>query len=54
MLLFTDNSDMNERIKAESLYSMQILEASLSLKAVGLSLVDDTQMRELAYVAFME
>ena len=54
VLLFTDDSVVNERIKEEASYSLPILEASLSLKAVGLSLVDDTLKRELAYVALME
>lgn len=54
MLLFTEDSKVDERIKMEATFSVPILAASLTLKAVGLSLVDDTQKRELAYVALME
>lgn len=54
MLLFTDDCKVDERIKMEASYSLPILAASVTLKAVGLSLVDDTQKRELAYIALME
>eukprot|EP00731_Ephydatia_muelleri_P033896 Em0041g9a len=54
VLLFTDDCKVDERIKMEASYSLPILAASVTLKAVGLSLVDDTQKRELAYIALME
>lgn len=49
--LFTPFSETIDRIKAVGSYSRPQFEVSLGLSAVGLSLVDNSKRRELAYIA---
>lgn len=51
VLLFTPDEGILMRIQAANSFSIPIFEASLSLKAIGLSLVDNDRKRELAYVS---
>ena len=50
-LIFTPDEGVIDRIKAGSSYSVPQVEVSLSLRAIGLSLVDNHKKRELAYIA---
>ena len=51
MVLFTPHKETIDRVKASATYSQPQLELSLALRAVGLSLVDNRNKRELAYIA---
>ena len=51
VVLFTPYIEAIDRIKAVGSYSQPQLELSLSLRAVGISLVDNRNKRELAYIA---
>ena len=50
VLLFTRDSDVIDRITADERFSQDIVQLSLTLKSVGLSLVDNTKKREVAYI----
>ena len=54
VLLFTPNEDVISRIRASGAYCDPLFEASLTLKGVGLSLVDNQKKRELAYIAIIQ
>ena len=52
ILLFTPDESIIMAIRAANSFSIPKFEASLSLKAIGLSLVDNRRKLELAYVSF--
>ena len=54
VVLFTPFIETIDRIKAVGSYSRPKLEFSLALRAVGLSLVDNHNKRELAYIAITQ
>ena len=54
VLLFTSNSDLVECISLDATSSISQLDVTLSLGYVGLSLVDDSRAKELAYLAVTE
>ena len=54
VLIFTTDDEVNDRIKADNSYSLPLFEASVSLRNVGLSLVDNLKNRELAYIAITQ
>ena len=49
-VVFTDRSDTLDRIKAADNVLQNNAEISLSLKSIGVSLVDDKLRREVAYI----
>lgn len=51
VVLFTPFIETIDRIKAVASFTRPQLEVSLALKTVGLSLVDNYNKRELAYIA---
>ena len=54
VVLFTPFLETVERIKTVGSYSRPQLEVGLALNAVGLSLVDNSKKRELAYIAITQ
>ena len=50
VLLFTKDSSIINRITASEKFSQDIVQVSLTLKSVGLSLVDNTKKQEVAYI----
>ena len=54
MIIFTPEEEVLSRIRAENSYSVPQFEASLSLRSIGLSLVDNHKKRELAYIAITQ
>lgn len=54
VVIFTQDEGVVDRIKAESSYSLPLFEVALSMRALGLSLVDNTKRRELAYIALTQ
>ncbi|XP_064395949.1 intermembrane lipid transfer protein VPS13A-like isoform X2 [Halichondria panicea] len=54
VIIFTSDEGVLERIRAENSYSVPLFEASLSLRSIGLSLVDNDKRRELAYIAITQ
>ena len=54
VLIFTPEVGVIDRIKAANSYSVPLFEASLAIKNVGVSLVDNIRKRELAYVAITQ
>ena len=54
VLLFTPFLETVDRIKAVGSYSRPQVEVLLGLSAVGLSLVDNSKKRELAYIAITQ
>ena len=54
VVIFTPDNSVLERIRAENSYSMPLFEASLSLKSIGVSFVDNDKRRELAYIAITQ
>ena len=50
VLLFTKDSSVISRISADEKFSQDIVQVSLTLKSVGVSLVDNTKKQEVAYV----
>lgn len=53
-ILFTDNTDILDRIKSADSISRNIFEVSLSIKSIGLSLVDNKAKREVAYIGITQ
>lgn len=51
MLIFTHDEGVIDRIKAANSYSFPLFEASMSIRNIGVSLVDNHKKRELAYIA---
>ena len=51
VLLFTPDEEVIYRIRSANTFSLPKVEVSLSLKAVGLSLVDNKRKQELAYIS---
>lgn len=54
VVIFTQDDGVVDRIKADSSYSLPLFEMSLSMRALGLSLVDNIKKRELAYIALTQ
>ena len=54
VVLFTSFIETIDRIKAVGSYTRPQIEVSLGLSALGLSLVDNTKKRELAYIAIKQ
>ena len=54
VLIFTPDEGVIQHIKAVNSYSVPLFEVSLSLRAVGVSLVDNDKKRELAYIAVQQ
>lgn len=54
MLIFTHDEGVIDRIKAANSYSFPLFEASMSIRNIGISLVDNPKKRELAYVAITQ
>jgi len=53
VLLFTPDDDVVYRIRSANSFSLPKLEASISLKGVGVSLVDNVRKQELAYISVL-
>ena len=53
-LLFTEDDSILDRIKAADYFSQNLIEVSLSLRSVGLSLVDNKRKREVAYIGITQ
>ena len=51
VLIFTPDETVLMKIQAANSFSIPLFEASLTFKAIGLSLVDNDRKRELAYVS---
>ena len=49
-LIFANNTEILNRIKSADSMSQNIIQLSLSIKCIGLSLVDNTNKREVAYI----
>ena len=54
VLIFTPDEGVIDRIKAENSYSFPLFEASLAIRNIGISLVDNYKKRELAYIAITQ
>lgn len=54
VVIFTQDEGVVDRIKDDSSYSLPLFEVSLSMRALGLSLVDNMKKRELAYIALTQ
>ncbi len=53
ILLFTPDEEVIYRVRSANTFTLPLLEASVSLKAVGLSLVDNHRKQELAYISVL-
>jgi hypothetical protein len=51
VLVFTPDEEVLLRIKAANSFSVPLFEASLTLKAIGLSLVDNLRKKEVVYIS---
>lgn len=54
ILIFTPDEGVIDRIKAANSYSIPLFEASLAIRNIGISLVDNQKRRELAYIAITQ
>ena len=54
VLIFTPDEGVIDRIKAANSYSIPLFEATLSVRNIGISLVDNNKKRELAYIAIIQ
>ena len=54
VLIFTPDEGVIDRIKAENSYSFPLFEASLAIRNIGISLVDNYKKRELAHIAIIQ
>ena len=54
VLLFAKDSSIINRITSNEKFSQDIVQVSLTLKSVGLSLVDNTKKQEVAYIGIMQ
>lgn len=54
VVIFTLDGGVIDRIKAANSYSKPLFDVSLSLEFVGVSLVDNRRMRELAYISLSQ
>lgn len=51
VLIFTPDEEVLSRIKAANSFSVPLFEAALTLKAIGLSMVDNLRKKEVAYIS---
>lgn len=54
VLIFSRDSSIIDRINADDKFSQNIVQVSLTLKSVGLSLVDNAKRREVAYIGITQ
>ncbi len=54
VVIFTPDEGIIDRIKAANSYSQPLIDVSLSLQFVGVSLVDNQKKRELAYISLSQ
>ena len=53
-LIFTEDDSILNRIKAADYFAQNLVEVSLSLRSIGLSLVDNRRKREVAYIGITQ